>query len=156
MTLLELLIVIAIIGLLVGLLLAGVQSVRQSAARVSCQNNLKQAALALTQYHDQNYHFPPGHRSYFNRDLMPLSGWCVSVLPYLEQSAIHDAALADYRRQLAPFGRKPPATPHAGVSTVVPAFLCPADHRIRTAQVSKVTQTLAAFNTVTGLGVKVS
>lgn len=146
-TLIEALVATAIIGVLAGLLLAAVQQVRQAAARLQCQNRLKQLALGLHHFHDTANKLPPGHRSLLNRDLMPFSGWPVSILPYVEQQALSDRASATFR--VFPFAFANP--PHTGLDTVVPAFICPSDDRVVVAQVSKRTNKPVAFTSYLGV-----
>src|ERR1700704_5416667 len=89
-TLIELLVVIAIIAVLIGLLLPAVQKVRDAAARLQCQNNLKQIGLGMMNYEATNGGLPPSRTdgTVVGAPFYPYShSWSAALLPYIEQTA---------------------------------------------------------------------
>lgn len=115
-TLVELLVVVAIIGVLVSLLLPAVQAAREAARRTSCQNNLKQIGLATLQFEDLNKHLPPpaaGDASQFE----DRGSFFVLLLPYLEQNSLY----AGYDSSLSIVA----ATNLPITTETIPTYLCP-------------------------------
>jgi prepilin-type N-terminal cleavage/methylation domain-containing protein/prepilin-type processing-associated H-X9-DG protein len=110
-TLIEMLVVIAIVSVLIALLLPAVQSAREAARRTSCENHLKQLGLAMHNFQGANNGFPR------LRTARPAHGWGLDLLPYLEQEPIRK-----HYQTSESFASTKNA---AAVDNVIGLFLCP-------------------------------
>jgi prepilin-type N-terminal cleavage/methylation domain-containing protein/prepilin-type processing-associated H-X9-DG protein len=134
-TLVELLVVIAVIGVLISLLLPAVQAAREAARRVQCANNLKQIGLATLNYESASGLLPrSGHVQVddltFGVGSDPIGylganhqrglqiSWAVDLLPYIEQQTLYDAF--DLNRSVF-------QQPSDAQSQFVSSYLCPSD-----------------------------
>jgi hypothetical protein len=139
-TLIEALVVFAIIAVLIALVFPAVQKVRSAAGRIECVNNLKQIALSAHSYHDVNKVLPPGYlcvpatqnMNYIGQYQGPLMGTLPLLLPYLEQAPLYDLMVQGLPRG---YFNNPPATvydpwwsqsgPWNAAFYTVPGLLCP-------------------------------
>lgn len=145
-TLVELLVVVAIIGILIALLLPAVQMAREAARRSQCSNHLKQVGLAAHHFQGAYKHFPPGWVG--PKPQVPGTGWLstvadyqwtgvlVFVMPYMEletvsdpfdadRAAFGDISLVDIEPTGRAYWKRPTAWQMA--QTRIGTFLCPSD-----------------------------
>jgi prepilin-type N-terminal cleavage/methylation domain-containing protein/prepilin-type processing-associated H-X9-DG protein len=126
-TLIELMVVIAIIGVLIALLLPAVQAAREAARRAQCTNNLKQLGLGAFNYESATGSFPLG-TSYQHTNFPTISqaaNWHsfsaqALILPYLEQTPVYNAINFTWAPD------SPPNNQTVWIQ-VLSVFLCPSD-----------------------------
>lgn len=121
-TLVELLVVVAICGGVMGVLLPAVQNSREAGRRASCLNNMRQVGLGFQQYVQQTHRFPGG-MNYFevrtgSTTRKTEHGWAVYLLPYLEETAL--ARQYDFKAHWKDMANQP------AIRNAVEVFLCPA------------------------------
>jgi len=153
-TLIELLVVIAIIAVLIALLLPAVQQAREAARRASCRNNLKQLALALHNYHEQNDRFPWGSTNISLGTEQGTSGlylhsigtqviigrmalcWRFSILPFIDQGPLFTTMSQTVPRTNQRIWGSNASTvdPVTGIglafapaNTIMPVYICPSE-----------------------------
>ncbi len=116
LTLVELLVVIATVGILIALLMPAVLAVRESARRSNCSANLKQIALATMNYADVWGLLPAGVQFTFNYST---ASQHVAILPFLEQTPLFNAVNFDWNIWSAPNTTV--------LGTQLEIWLCPSD-----------------------------
>jgi len=120
-TLIELLVVIAIIAILIGLLLPAVQKVRESAARMKCQNNLKQLGVAMHSYLSANDGKFPIAGTFGNGP-----GWPVFVLPHIEAENFYNKFdFTSTTNLFMSYAATMPTNCAAQTGVTVNTFICP-------------------------------
>ena len=134
-TLVEVLVVIAIIGVLVALLLPAVQMAREASNRTSCNNNLKQVGLALHNFHDTHRAIPSARL----RD--GYLTWCALILPQLEQQPLYDRfdIYLPYANQ-----------PTDAIRTNVAAYICPSRRHSPAISIGEPSEAAGAPDGATG------
>ena len=116
-TLVELMVVVAIIAILIALLLPAVQQAREAARRTQCRNNLHQLGIALHNYHDVARTFPLCTLTRFVPDTG--HGFLVRLMPYLEMDNLHRGLDLNESQVFAPN--------RILAKQTIPVFLCPSD-----------------------------
>jgi prepilin-type N-terminal cleavage/methylation domain-containing protein/prepilin-type processing-associated H-X9-DG protein len=171
-TLIELLVVIAIIAVIIGMLLPAIQKVREAANRSSCQNNLRQLAIAAQSYHDAYGTFMPGNTFAPGQTATPFTGiwsdphfhglpwgsfgWPALILPFVEGQNVYNdinfnrPAYTPFFEEYGSmtFRPQPSGDPsNALAATTMPrVFVCPSAQRYRPATEQKDYGVNGGFN----------
>ncbi|MEX2173120.1 MAG: DUF1559 domain-containing protein [Pirellulaceae bacterium] len=146
-TLVELLVVVAIIGVLVALLLPAVQAAREAARRMSCGNNLRQVVLAMHHYESALGAYPPSFCIAPGTILSGNNGsWSIQgrLMPYIEQGNAYDQVRLDVAWD-------DPINRTSGVPTMkIGMYRCPseanAQHRVDSGGLPYITPLNYAIN----------
>ena len=159
-TLVELLVTIAIIGILMGLLLPAIQSVREEARVISCKNNLRNLGIAAQNYLSQHQRFPTAGAQYFSvwtvsvvphrfSELGEPGSWKFQLLPFLEQQAAfslpRQALGTSWRGYISAWPSDPTDPQSALDDAVIPVFICPT-RGVRRASVAEAAATVANYD----------
>ena len=119
LTLVELLVVVAIVAMLVGLTIPAVQSAREASRRTACQSNLRQVGLAVVSHEVAARAYPMGRDS---RDQFGVS-WAFRLLPYLGEDAVFQAHVAT-AKVYESFGLRPRTVQRSPSANLTPRFSC--------------------------------
>lgn len=131
-TLVELLVVMAIIGILVAILLPAIQASREAARSTQCRDNLKQMAIAFWNHEQSHGHLPTGGWGYkwigepdagYGSD-QP-GGWPYNILAYIEQENLRNLGRGGVDRFTDPLNAERQAAFLKLLSTPLPLFTCP-------------------------------
>ncbi|MGD9647450.1 MAG: DUF1559 domain-containing protein [Pirellulales bacterium] len=124
-TLVELLVVVAIIGVLMALLMPAVQMAREAGRRIACGSNLRQLGIALQQFHEHYGHFPPGRGGPPPTVFSPQA----YLLPFVEQGGLQGQLDLNAAPTNLVIGGVPysGAVNAAAAAQTVPILQCPSD-----------------------------
>lgn len=89
----DLVVLVAILGLLLGLAFPALQIAREKARRLHCANNLLQIGLALKNYHEVHRQFPPAYQA--DAQERPVSSWRFAILPFISSNPFYDLYARD-------------------------------------------------------------
>lgn len=122
-TVIETLVVIGVIGILLAILIPAVQSARESARRVTCQNNLRQLSLAVQNHEAAHGALPNLYLGTFLKeprtalDEFHFHSWRTAILPQVEQTALFERINLSLAATIA--------ANQSNLNTPVPLFVCP-------------------------------